>query len=168
VTPSWGDSGFSLKPKSAEDRKPTVGRVAVLAAILVAALFVAKGCQDEDVQITQEEAVAGANEQVDFEPTFTQVRLLRQGINRRAYWFVSLSIPIGFDGDRPDLFEELSVVQIDAGTGETVSIKEQSAEETKAAEKEAARRDEDEAVLKKIEEQGQGSEVQAPEGQTGE
>ena len=84
---------------------------------------------------------------VDFEPTYTQVRLLRQGINRKAYWFVSLSIPIGFDGDRPDLFAALAVVQIDAASGEIVSIKEQSAEETKKAKQEAARRDVDEAAI---------------------
>jgi len=145
-----------LKPKTAEDRKPTLGRVAVLAGILLVAFFVVKGCQDEQVQLTQEEAVAKANEQVDFEPTFTQVRLLRQGINRKAYWFVSLSIPIGFDGDNPDLFAALAVVQIDATGGEITKIEEQSAAETKKAKAEAARRDEDEAVRQKIEEQGQG------------
>ena len=68
----------------------------MLGGILVLAFFVAKGRQDEQVAVTQEDAVATANEAVDFEPTFTQVRLLRQGINRKAYWFVSLSIPIGF------------------------------------------------------------------------
>ncbi len=160
MTPSWGDSGFQLKPKSAEDRKPTWPRLAVLGGILVLAFFVAKGCQDEQVAVTQEDAVATANEALDFEPTFTQVRLLRQGINRKAYWFVSLSIPIGFDGDRPDLFAALSVVKIDAGSGEIASIQEQSAEETKKAKAEAARRDQDEAVQQKIEEQSQGSEVQ--------
>ena len=132
----------------------------MLAGILVLAFFVAKGCQDRQVQVTQDEAVATANEQVDFEPTYTQVRLLRQGINRKAFWFVSLSIPIGFNGDRPDLFAALAVVQIDATSGDVDSIKLQSAKETKAAKAEAARRDEDEAVQDKIEEQGQGAEAQ--------
>ena len=164
MTPSWGDSGFSLEPKTAEDRKPTLLRVAGLAAILVLALFVAKGCQDRDVQVTEADAVAAANEAVDFEPNYTQVRLLRQGINRKAYWFVSLSIPIGFDGDRPDLFAALAVVQIDSASGEIVSIKEQSAEDTKKAKQEAARRDVDEAAIEqKIEEQGQGPAGQGEE-----
>ncbi len=40
------------------------------------------------------------SEEVDFEPTYTQVRFIRQGINRAPFWFVSLSIPIG-DPDEP-------------------------------------------------------------------
>jgi hypothetical protein len=99
--------------------------------------------------------VATANAQVDFEPTFTQVRLLRQGINRKAYWFVSLSIPIGFQGDRPDLFAALSVVEIDAKTGRVTSIQQQSAKDTAKAKAEAARRDVDEAVQEKLRESGQ-------------
>jgi hypothetical protein len=155
VTPSWGDSGFSLEPRSKEERKPTWPRLAVLGAILVAAFFVAKGCQDRQVQVTQEEAVATALEQIDFEPTYTQVRLLRQGINRQAFWFVSLSIPIGFSGDSPDLFEALSVVEIDARTGEVTSIKEQNAKDTAKAKAEAASRDDDAEVLEKLQEAGQ-------------
>jgi hypothetical protein len=151
VTPSWGDSGFS-KPGSADDRKPTWPRVAVLVGVFALALFVAKGCQDRQVEVTQEEAVASAKEQVDFTPSFTQVRLLRQGINRKAYWFVSLSIPIGFDGDRADLFAALAVVEIDARTGEVRSVKTQSPLETRRAKKEAAQRDQEEAVQRKLEE----------------
>ena len=99
--------------------------------------------------------MATANKQIDFEPTYTQVRLLRQGINRKAYWFVSLSIPIGFQGDRADLFAALSVVEIDAQTGEVTSIKSQSAEDTAKAKEEAARRDEDAAVQEKLRELGE-------------
>ncbi len=70
-------------------------------AVLALAFFVAKGCEDDEVEVTEEEAVELAEEEVDFEPTYTQVRLLRQGINRAAFWFVSLSIPIGFDRRSP-------------------------------------------------------------------
>ncbi len=126
----------------------------MLLGVLALAFFVAKGCQDQQVRVTEEQAVATAEKQVDFDPTYVQVRLLRQGINRQAFWFVSLSIPIGFDGDRPDLFEELSVVEIDARTGEVAKIQEQSEEDTKAAEAEAARRDQNEAVQQKLQESG--------------
>jgi hypothetical protein len=152
VTPSWGDSGFSLEPKSREDRKPTWPRVAVLFGILVLAFFVAKGCQDRDVDVTQEEAVEIANEQIAFEPTFTQVRFLRQGINRQGFWFVSLSQPIGFSGDRADLFAALAVVQIDSRTGDVTSVKVQSEEETREAKREARKRDQDEEVAEKVRE----------------
>lgn len=152
MTPSWGDSGFEQKSKSAEERKPTWSRLAVLAGVLVLAFLVAKGCQAEDVQLTQEQAVELANEQVDFEPTYTQVRLLRQGLNRKAYWFVSLSQPIGFSGDRPDLFRRLAVVQIDSKTGEVDSVKEQSPAETKKMVAEAKARDQDEMVQARLDE----------------
>lgn len=154
MTPSWGDSGFSPKPGTADDRKPTWPRVAVLLGVLVLAFLVAKGCQERQVRVTQEQAVATAESRVDFDPTYTQVRLLRQGINRKAFWFVSLSVPIGFNGDRPDLFRDLTVVEIDARSGEVTKIQEQSKEDTKAAEAEAARRDEDEAVQQRLEEVG--------------
>lgn len=155
MTPSWGDSGFALKSGSAEDRKPTWPRVAVLVGVLALAFFVAKGCQERQVQVTEEQAVATAEKAVDFDPSYVQVRLLRQGINRQAVWFVSLSIPIGFDGDRADLFKELTVVQIDARTGEVTKIEEQSAEDAKAAQVEAARRDEGELVREKLQEVGE-------------
>jgi hypothetical protein len=152
VTPSWGDSGFQLKPKPAEERKPTWPRLAVLAGLLVVAFFVARGCQERDVQLTQEEAVELARDQIEFEPTFTQVRLLRQGLNRKAYWFVSMSQPIGFSGDRPDLFRNLAVVQIDSGSGEVDSVKLQSPEETKEMIAEAKARDQDEMVQERLDE----------------
>lgn len=158
MTPSWGDSGFSLEPKSREERKPTWGRVAVLFGVLALAFVVAKGCQDEDTDVTQEEAVEIAREQIDFEPTFTQVRFLRQGINRQGFWFVSLSVPIGFSGDRADLFADLAVVQVDSRTGEVASVKVQSKEETREAVREARLRDEDEEVAEKLRELGGGSE----------
>ena len=126
----------------------------MLAGILVLALVVAKGCQDSQVRFDEDEAVAIAREQVDFTPTYTQVRLLRQGINRKAYWFVSLSIPIGFQGDRPDLFAALSVIKIDAKTGQVVENKQQDAEETRKAKQEAAQRDDAEAVEQKLREVG--------------
>lgn len=152
MSPSWGDSGFQLKPKSAEERKPTWPRIAVLAGLLVVAFIVARGCQERDVQLTQEEAVELAGDQVDFEPTFTQVRLLRQGLNRKAYWFVSLSQPIGFNGDRPDLFRNLAVVQIDSSSGEVDSVRLQSPEETKEMIAEAKARDQDELVQNRLDE----------------
>jgi hypothetical protein len=152
VTPSWGDSGFG-KPGQT-DRSPTWPRVLVLLGVLGLAFVVARGCQNEQVEVTQEEAVQIANEQVDFDPTFTQVRFLRQGINRQPFWFVSLSIPIGFEGDRADLFRRLAVVQIDSRNGEVDSVKEQSPEETANAIKEAKARDAEAEVQQKLEEFG--------------
>jgi hypothetical protein len=43
--------------------------------------------------------------------------MVRQGIQSRPYWAVSLSVPTG-----PDRFEHLAVVQIDANKGKVVSM----------------------------------------------
>ena len=42
---------------------------------------------------------------------------MRQGIQSRPIWAVSLSVPTG-----PDQFDKLAVVRIDANRGEVVSI----------------------------------------------
>lgn len=89
--------------------------------VLLIAYFGARSCQDEEIKVTQDEAVAVATEQVDFEPTRTMVRLLRQGLNREPFWFVSLAIPVGGDPDT-DLFRRLTLVKINAKTGEIVSV----------------------------------------------
>jgi hypothetical protein len=151
VTPSWGESGFKLEPKSREERRPTWPRLAVLAGVLVLAFVVSRAAQDKE-QVSQERAVEIAQEQIDFDPTYTQVRYLRQGLNREPFWFVSLSIPIGFSGDRADLFRRLAVVQIETEDGDVVSVREQSPEETKQQVQEAKERNQDAEVQQKIDE----------------
>jgi Peptidase propeptide and YPEB domain len=88
----------------------------------VLALVVSQSCQKSRVRVTQEQAVARAERQIDFEPTRTQVRLLGQGLNSKPYWIVSLSIPRGSDPDT-QVFDELAVVKIDANTGEVTEVK---------------------------------------------
>jgi hypothetical protein len=90
-------------------------------AVLVGAFVVAQTCQKDQVRVTKEQAIATAERQIDFEPKRTQVRLLRQGLNSRPNWIVSLSIPIGeITSDR---FSELAVVRIDANTGKVIDVK---------------------------------------------
>ena len=90
----------------------------VIVGVLVLAFVVAKSCQQSQVRFTKEQAIAVAERQVDFEPRRTQVRLLRQGINSRPYWIVSLSIP-DEDGDG---FRRLTVVRLNANTGKVEEI----------------------------------------------
>ena len=87
--------------------------------------FVVKACQDDQVRLTQDDAIALAEEQVDFEPENTQIRLLRQGLDRRPVWVVSLSIPLGDEGPDPDFFKRLALVRIDANKGTVESVEEQ-------------------------------------------
>lgn len=93
----------------------------VIVGVLVLAIVVARGCQQSQVRITKETAIATAKREVDFTARRTNVRLLRQGINSKPYWFVNLSIPDREEGGT----RRLSVVQIDANTGKVVEIDKQ-------------------------------------------
>jgi hypothetical protein len=54
---------------------------------------------------------------VDFRPKQTQVRLVRQGIDSRPFWAVSLSIPTG-----PGTYSRLTTVRVDANTGKVAAV----------------------------------------------
>jgi hypothetical protein len=90
--------------------------------VLLFAFFVARGCQQDQVRITEQQAIATAEEQVDFVPEDTQIRLLRQGLDTRPFWIVSLSIPKGGSEGR---FSRLALVHIDANTGKVTEVQEQ-------------------------------------------
>lgn len=92
-------------------------RVLAFIGLLVVLVVAANSCQKAQVRFSQQQAVALARQQVDFTPTRTQVRMIRQGIQSRPYWAVSLSVPTG-----PDQFDRLAVVRIDANTGKVVSV----------------------------------------------
>ena len=88
--------------------------------VLVLAFVAAQTCQKDQVRVSKEQAIATAERRIDFEPTRTQIRLLRQGLKSKPNWVVSLSIPIGeIESDR---FSELAVVRIDANTGEVLDV----------------------------------------------
>jgi hypothetical protein len=90
----------------------------VLVAVLVAAFVVAQTCQKEQVRVTKEQAIDTARDEVSFTPRRTQVRLLRQGLQSKPFWIVSLSVP----GEREDTFNRLATVRVDANTGEVVEV----------------------------------------------
>ena len=100
-------------------QRPSLPRVAVILGLLVVAFFVSRGCQEDQIRVTEEQAVATAEGKVDFTSTQTQVRLLRQGLDRQPFWFVSLAIPVKGEDDK---FKKLAIVQIDANTGAVVEI----------------------------------------------
>ena len=97
-------------------------RVLAFVGLLVLIVLVANSCQNSQVRFSQQQAVAIARQQVDFEPTRTQVRLVRQGIQSRPIWAVSLSVPTG-----PEQYDELAVVRIDANNGKVQSVATQRA-----------------------------------------
>ena len=121
MRPSAGAEGPFTRDPNPDRRLPTWPRVIGLLVVIVVAFFVVRACEDDAIEVGESEAVELAKEEVDFEPTYTQVRFIRQGINRAPFWFVSLSIPIG-DPDEPDAFKEFAMVQVDGrdGTAEIV------------------------------------------------
>jgi hypothetical protein len=93
----------------------------VIGALLVLAFFVSRSCQQSQIRITKEQAIATAEKQVDFTPENTQIRLLRQGLNSKPFWIVSLSVPTS---EGADTFRRLALVRVDANTGKVESVQE--------------------------------------------
>jgi hypothetical protein len=91
--------------------------VVLLVGLFVLTVGVSRSCQQSQVRITKEQAIASARARVDFAPRRTQVRLVRQGLNARPYWAVSLSVP-GPD----DTFRRLATVRVDANTGKVAAV----------------------------------------------
>ena len=88
--------------------------------MLAIALVAAQTCQKSQIRFNKNQAIATAKQQVGFTPERTQVRLLRQGLNSRPYWIVSLSTP----GTQRGTFHNLAVVKIDANTGKVRDVTE--------------------------------------------
>jgi len=87
-------------------------------ALFALTLVTARSCQRSQVRIPQERAVSTALAQVGFTPRRTQVRLVRQGLDGRPYWAVSLSVP-----DRSGSgYEHLATVRVDANTGAVAAV----------------------------------------------
>jgi hypothetical protein len=100
---------------------PTWLRVGVVIGVLVVAFVVAQTCQQSQIRLTKDQAIAEAKKQIDFKPDRTQIRLLRQGITSEPFWIVSLSIA----GERNNTFRELALVKIDANSGKIVTVRQQ-------------------------------------------
>ena len=90
------------------------------------AFFVARSCQQDQVRISEEQAIAIAEQQVDFEPAHTQIRLLRQGLSSKPFWFVVLSVPTRKNEDE---FSKLLQFRVDANTGDVTEIDQEEAQQ---------------------------------------
>jgi hypothetical protein len=99
-------------------------RAGVIVGVLALAFVVSRSCQQSQVRITKEQALASAERQVDFDPTREQIRFLRQGLNSQPVWVVSLSIP----REGGQTFSELAVVRINANTGKVLDVQAQGPE----------------------------------------
>jgi hypothetical protein len=98
-------------------RDRPLGKVALLALILLAALLVARSCGKTEADVSQAQAIAIAKKHVDFDPNNVMIRLVKRGLNSKEFWAVSLSNKQA-DGS----LANLTVVVIDADTGEVDEI----------------------------------------------
>ncbi|MDQ4107466.1 MAG: hypothetical protein M3138_01505 [Actinomycetota bacterium] len=97
-------------------RRP--GRVVlVLGVLLVIVAATGIFSARRGLQVEKDEAISIAQEALDFEPTRTTIRLVRQGIGGTAVWAVSFSIPTAGGS-----FERLTTVVVHAGTGEIIEV----------------------------------------------
>jgi hypothetical protein len=101
--------------------QPTWLKVGLVVVLLALTFVVARGCQQSQVRITEEQAVATAEQRIPFEPTNVQVRMLRQGLTSRPVWVVSLSVPR--EGTETQVFDELAVVRVNANNGKVIDVR---------------------------------------------
>ena len=90
----------------------------ILAVVLVLALVAARTCASRDTDVSQDEAVEIAREEVDFEPERTMVRSVPRGVGSRPFWAVSFSL-LDANGNA----ERTTVVLVDASTGDITEIR---------------------------------------------
>ena len=87
--------------------------------MLLLAFGISRGCASRSGEISREEAIAIARQEVDYRSEQTQVRAIRRGFQSRPYWAVSLSTL-----DTQGAFERTTIVVIDAHTREVTEIRE--------------------------------------------
>ncbi len=88
-----------------------------LIALLGLIFFVSRSCQQSQIRVSQSEAIATAKAQVDFKPTDTAIRLLRQGLSTKPFWIVVL-----YTRNEADELVPRAQVHIDAKTGEVTQV----------------------------------------------
>jgi hypothetical protein len=92
--------------------------VAAFVALFAVTIFAAQSCQQSQVRLSKERAIATARPQAGFAPQRTQVRLVRQGLNSHPFWAVSFSVP----APSGDGYTHLTTVRVDANTGKVAAV----------------------------------------------
>jgi hypothetical protein len=92
--------------------------VAAVVALVVLTAVAAQSCQQGQVRVNEERAIATARPRAGFTPDRTQVRLVRQGLNGHPYWAISFSVPAASGGG----YAKLTTVRVDANTGKVAAV----------------------------------------------
>jgi Peptidase propeptide and YPEB domain len=97
-------------------RDRPLGRIAILAALLLVALLVARTCGSTQPDVSAEEAEEIAREQIDFTAPNVQIRNVPRGVEQRA-WVVDL-----YTGT-PASPGRCRQVEIDAESGDVIAVR---------------------------------------------
>ena len=106
---SNGHNETASRARDVRDRP--LFRIAAFALVLLAAFLATKSCAGQDNKISQDEAIAIAKKQIDFEPDKVQIRYVPQGVPPVFHWAVSLYT---LKNGQPD---RVQVVLVNAITG---------------------------------------------------
>ena len=101
-------------------RHGALGKAALLAAVLLAALVSSRSCGSSETAVPHREAIEIAKDEVDYEPDRAVVRLLKRGLGSDEYWVVSLSTYDSSGG-----LDRSTVVIVDAQTGEVDEVRQE-------------------------------------------
>jgi hypothetical protein len=108
-------------PADGPPRQPLrIGKrgIAGVVALFILTAVAAQSCQQSQVRVSQERAVATARTRAGFTPERTQVRLVRQGLTAHPYWAISFSVP----AKSGEGYDKLTTVRVDANSGEVAAI----------------------------------------------
>ncbi len=94
------------------------GKAALLVVVLLVAVAVARTCGSRDTEISKEDAIEIAREQIDYEPDRVMTRFLPRGVRSRPSWGVSLSTV-----DATGALDRITVVVVDARTGRVLEVR---------------------------------------------
>jgi hypothetical protein len=113
-TNDTSSNGHKSAARPARDiRDRLLFRVAAVLAVLFVAFLATKSCARQQNRISQDEAVAIAEKEVDFEFSRYQIRYLPQGLPPVYYWAVNFS-----KLDANGQVVRTEVVLVNANTGE--------------------------------------------------
>jgi hypothetical protein len=113
-TDGTSSNGHKAAPRSARDiRDRPLFRIAAVLVVLLVAFLATKSCARQQHKISQDEAVAIARKEIDFEPSRYQIKYLPQGLPPVYYWAVNF-----LKESATGRVLETEVVLVNANTGE--------------------------------------------------
>jgi hypothetical protein len=99
-------------------RESPWGKAAILVAILLAAFIASRSCASRETEVSRDEAIVIAREEIDYEPDCARARFIPRGFQSRPTWAVSL-VTVGAGG----MLERVAVVVVDGRTGDVLEIR---------------------------------------------